>query len=111
MGAEHLVVLVTVGTPEAGLQLGRQLVEERLAACVQVLGAGTAIYRWQGQLYQDPQVQLIFKTTAAAWEHLQARIVELHTDDVPEILALPVADGWPPYLAWLSESVDASPGS
>jgi periplasmic divalent cation tolerance protein len=105
---EYLVVLVTVATADIGVQLGRQLVEERLAACVQVLGGGAAIYRWQGELYVDPQAQLIVKTTGSAWESLRRRIVELHADEVPEILALPVADGLPAYLSWLSESVSAS---
>jgi periplasmic divalent cation tolerance protein len=108
--AEYLVVLVTVATADIGVELGRQLVEERLAACVQVLGGGTAIYRWQGELYIDPQVQLVVKTTAPAWERLRQRIVELHADEVPEILALRMADGLPAYLSWLSESVSASAG-
>lgn len=108
MDAEYLVVLVTVAAEETGLQLGRQLVEEHLAACVQVLRSGTAIYRWQDQLYADPQAQLIIKTTASAWERLRRRIVELHSDEVPEILALPVMDGLPGYLSWLSESTAAS---
>lgn len=111
MNAEYLVVLVTVATAEAGAQLGRQLVEERLAACVQVLGGGTAIYRWQGELYADPQAQLIVKTTQAAWERLAARIVELHPDQVPEILALPVTAGLSAYLSWVSESTRAPGGS
>jgi periplasmic divalent cation tolerance protein len=104
MDAEYLVVLVTAATAEAGVELGRQLVEEGLAACVQVLRTGTAIYRWQGQLYVDPQAQLIIKTTRAVWERLAARVVELHADEVPEILALPVVDGLPAYLSWLAES-------
>ena len=103
--ADYLVVLVTVGSAEAGVALGRALVEERLAGCVQVIPGGTAIYRWQGQLYADPQAQLIVKTRRTAWPALCARIVELHGDEVPEILALPVADGLPAYLHWLDESV------
>jgi periplasmic divalent cation tolerance protein len=103
--AEYLVVLVTVPTADAGVQLGRQLVQERLAACVQVLGNGTAIYRWQGELHVDSQAQLIIKTTRAVWEPLRDRIAELHADEVPEILALPVQDGLPAYLSWLSESI------
>ena len=104
MEAEPLVVLTTVATPEAAAQLARRLVEERLAACVQVMPGGTATYRWQGALYEEAQTQLIIKTTNSAWERLRARIVELHSDAVPEILALPVTDGLPAYLAWLGES-------
>ena len=111
MSPEHIVVLVTISSADAGVQLGRQLVEERLAACVQVLPGGTTIYRWQGELYVEPQVQLVIKTTGAMWERLRARICELHPDQVPEILALPVTDGLPAYLSWLSESVDLQPAT
>ncbi len=101
--AEYLVVLVTVPSAEAGIALGRQLVTERQAGCVQVLPGGTAIYRWQGQLCVDPMTQLLIKTRRAAWPALRDRILELHSDEVPEILALPVADGLPAYLRWLDE--------
>ncbi len=103
----YLAVLVTVSDAKTGTDLGRALVEERLAGCVQVIPGGTAIYRWQGVLYTDPQAQLIIKTTRAAWPALQARIVELHGDEVPEILALPVVDGLPAFLRWMDEVVTA----
>jgi periplasmic divalent cation tolerance protein len=103
MNADYLVVLVTVADEAAGRALGRTLVEEELAACVQVLPGGRAIYRWQGTLYDDPQTQLIIKTRGAAWPTLRARIVALHADEVPEILALPVVDALPAYLSWLDE--------
>ena len=106
MSGHHLVVLVTIGDAVAGTALGRTLVEERLAACVQVIPGGMAIYRWQGELHSDPQAQLIIKTSVAAWPALQARILTLHADEVPEILALPVADGLPAYLRWLDDQSD-----
>jgi periplasmic divalent cation tolerance protein len=108
MDANYLVVLVTIADAEAGLTLGRTLVEEALAACVQVIPGGTAIYRWQGQLNTDAQVQLIIKTRRAVWPRLRERIVELHGDEVPEILVLPVVDGLPAYLRWLDE--ETTPG-
>jgi periplasmic divalent cation tolerance protein len=101
MDSDYLVVLVTIGDADAGIRLGQILVEDRLAACVQVLSGGVAIYRWQGELHTDPQAQLIIKTGLAAWPALQARILALHPDEVPEILALPVVDGLPAYLSWL----------
>ena len=104
MATDYLVVMVTVADAEAGVALGKALVAEGLAGCVQVIPGGTAIYRWQGQLRTDYQVQLFIKTPRAAWEALQARILELHGDEVPEILALPVLDGLPSYLQWLDES-------
>ena len=107
MQSDYLTVLVTVADPEAGVALGRTLVEEALAACVQVIPGGTAIYRWQGVLYADPQAQLIIKTTRASWSALQARILELHSDETPEIIALPITDGLPAYLRWMDEVVTA----
>jgi periplasmic divalent cation tolerance protein len=105
LDTEALVVFVTVANSEVALQLGRQLVEERLVACVQILPGGTAIYRWQGELFVDPQVQLIIKTAASSWERLRDRVLQLHADEVPEILALPVVDGLPAYLSWLDQSL------
>lgn len=102
--SDALVVLVTISEAAAALSLGRRVVEEGLAACVQVIPGGTAIYRWQGEIHSEPQAQLIIKTTTTAWPALQARIVALHTDEVPEILALPVTDGLPAYLAWLKDT-------
>ena len=110
MTDQHIVVLVTTESTDFGVQVGRQLVEEGLAACVQVVPGGTAIYRWRGQLKVERQAQLLIKTTGDAWEAVRARICELHPDEVPEVLALPVLDGLPAYLSWLSESVGA-PGS
>jgi len=111
MDAEFLVVLVTIADADAGVQLGRQLVEERLAACVQVLPGGVAIYRWQGELTVEPQTQLLIKTRADSWDRLKNRVVELHPDQVPEILALPVVSGLPSYLDWLSEATGTSQGA
>jgi periplasmic divalent cation tolerance protein len=105
MDSEYLVVFVTIPNSDAGVTLGRALVEEGLAACVQVIAGGTAIYRWQGQLYTDPQAQLIIKTRRTVWPALQERILDLHSDEVPEILALPVADGLPAYLRWMDSTV------
>jgi periplasmic divalent cation tolerance protein len=107
VGEELIVALVTVADAETGARLGRQLVEERLAACVQVIPGGTAIYRWAGEVHVDPQTQLIIKSARGRWPALRDRIVELHADDVPEILALPVVDGLPAYLAWAAEATSS----
>jgi periplasmic divalent cation tolerance protein len=108
---DYLVVLVTVADAEFGRVLGRALVEEGLAGCVQVIPGGTAIYRWQGELLSDPQAQLIVKTRAALWSQLRERILALHSDEVPELLALPVVNGLPAYLRWIDENTNAgAPG-
>jgi predicted alpha/beta superfamily hydrolase/uncharacterized protein involved in tolerance to divalent cations len=103
MSADYLVVLVTIPNAEDGMNLGQKLVEEELAACVQVIPGGMAIFRWLGKMHAEPQTQLLIKTRRGVWPALQSRILALHGDDVPEIVALPVADGLPAYLGWLDE--------
>jgi periplasmic divalent cation tolerance protein len=102
---DYLIVFVTVAEAEFGRVLGRTIVEEGLAGCVQVLPGGTAIYRWEGETHVDPTTQLIIKTRAAAWPALMERIAGLHSDEVPEILAVPVHNGLPAYLRWLDREV------
>jgi predicted alpha/beta superfamily hydrolase/uncharacterized protein involved in tolerance to divalent cations len=102
MNSEYLVVLVTIADADRGVALGRTLVEERLAACVQVIPGGAGIYRWEGEIHIDEQAQLVIKTTRAAWPALESRIQALHDDQVPEILALPVVDGLHSYLDWMA---------
>jgi len=95
------VVLVTVPDPETGHSLVRQMVQARLAACGSVVPGLTSIYRWKGEVHQDPESLVIFKTTTSVLEALKTRVVELHPYEVPEFLALPVADGHLPYLRWV----------
>jgi periplasmic divalent cation tolerance protein len=108
-GSEYLLVFVTAADAEFGRVLGRTLVEEGLAACVQVIPGGMAIYRWEGQTQVDAMTQLIVKTRAAKWPALMERIAGLHSDDVPEILAVPVQAGLPAYLRWMDEAAPVTP--
>lgn len=96
--------------PDAGsaARIARDLVEARLAACVSRVPGMTSTYRWQGQVREDVEVLLLIKTTAAAVEPLQARLVELHPYDVPELVALDISSGLPAYLDWLCDSVSVS---
>ena len=86
-------------------RIGRAMVEERLAACVNLLPAMTSLYRWEGQVEEATERQLVIKTTAGAVNALQERLADLHPYDVPEFLVLPVADGSDSYLSWLRASV------
>jgi periplasmic divalent cation tolerance protein len=105
----HLVVLSTVGTAEDAERIARELVERGLAACVNVLPAVTSIYRWKGKLEREERLLLI-KTRADRFAALRDALVALHPYEVPEVLALPVADGHAPYLQWLDASVRPDPG-
>jgi periplasmic divalent cation tolerance protein len=102
---EARVVLVTAPSPEVATALGRALVDERLAACVNVVPGLTSIYRWQGQREEASECLLVIKTDAARYAALERRVLELHPYSVPEILALPVDAGAPAYVEWLRESV------
>jgi periplasmic divalent cation tolerance protein len=81
------------------------LVEERMAACAQVLGPVSSTYRWQGRLERATEWYCHLKTTAARLPALQARIRELHPYEVPEIIAVPILQGDSDYLKWIEETV------
>lgn len=94
-------VLVTAPDAETAERLGRTVVEERLAACANLLPGVVSLFRWEGQMQREAEVLVILKTTRERLDALRARIVELHPYDVPEILALGVESGHDPYLEWV----------
>ncbi len=98
------VVLITVPTEEKAREIARTLVEEGLAACVNIVSGLTSIYRWQGQVVEDKELLLIVKTTTFRFPALRERVQSLHPYTVPEIIALPIAEGHKDYLDWLRES-------
>lgn len=102
---ETLVVLVTGPDRETLLRIGRVVVEERLAACANVLGGVVSIYRWEGDVQEEGEVLAILKTTRGRAEALQRRVVALHPYDEPEFLALPVERGSASYMQWVAASV------
>jgi periplasmic divalent cation tolerance protein len=99
------VVLVTAPSPDVGAALGRALVDERLAACVNVIPGLTSIYRWQGQREEASECLLVIKTDETRYAELERRVLELHPYTIPEVLALPVERGAPAYVEWLRDSV------
>ncbi len=105
----HLVVLITAGSVEEGQRIARSLVEERLAACANTVSPIESVYRWQGQVQHDQEVLLIVKTVASMLERLAARVKQLHSYEVPEIIALPIVAGADDYLQWIDEQTGPSP--
>jgi len=89
---------------ERATALARALVEDGLAACVNIVPGVRSIYRWEGKLQQDDEVLCLIKTRPAVFERARARILSLHPYEVPEILAFAVDDGSPAYLEWLQKS-------
>ncbi len=96
------LIYVTAPDAEAARSIGRAIVEERLAACANILPDMRSIYWWQGKLEEAREAVVILKTTAAAAERVIARVRTLHSYDVPCAIALPVAAGNPDYLAWIA---------
>jgi len=97
-----LVVFVTTPTAERAAELARALVEERLAACGNVVPGLRSIYRWEGKVHDEGEALLVLKTTRARFEALRERVLALHPYQVPEVIALPIEAGSAPYLAWIA---------
>jgi periplasmic divalent cation tolerance protein len=102
----HAVVLVAVGNRDEARTIAAALVEERLAACVQLLPI-ESLYVWEGKVVDDAEILLLVKTRVDAFERVRARVRELHSYEVPEIVMLDVAAGDQPYLDWIDGLVPA----
>jgi len=97
------IVLTTCPDKACGERIAAALVEEGLAACVNILPAMQSIYIWKGQIENATEHQLIIKSPVTRFSAIQDRIQALHPYELPEIIAVPVADGLPGYLAWLNK--------
>lgn len=100
-----LVVLMSAPDIDEARTIARALVEEKLAACCSIVTGVESIYRWEGAVETAGEVLAIIKTSSARFPDLERRIRELHSYDVPEILALPVIAGSENYLQWVVESL------
>jgi periplasmic divalent cation tolerance protein len=104
----RVVVLCTVGSADDAERIASAVVEEGLAACVNVVPGVVSIYRWRGDVHRDEEWLLVMKTTATRFEALRKAIVELHPYDVPEVIQLPIERGHGPYLEWIDATVSGS---
>ncbi|MEQ8615108.1 MAG: divalent-cation tolerance protein CutA [Lacipirellulaceae bacterium] len=102
---EFLQVMITAGTRAEAESIARVLVEKRLAACVQVSGPITSVYRWQEKIEQSEEWKLTAKTSPARFKELAAQTSELHSCDCPEIVATAISDGSKAYFEWLAEQL------
>ncbi len=103
---DKIVVLVMCGSRKEARKIARVLVERRLAACVNEIGAPVrSVYRWKGKVETAKEFLLVIKTTKRRFAGLRDAVRELHSYEVPEIVALPVAEGSEAYLNWIDESV------
>ena len=110
MRTPHLLcaILVTTGSEEQARSIARVLVGERLAACVNIIGPIRSVYRWRDAVEDEPEYLLLIKTRALLYGKVERRVRELHAYEVPEVLALKIDRGSPPYVQWLLESTGSS---
>lgn len=104
---EGVIVYITTATEEEARSIGRRLVEERLAACANVLPRIFSAYWWEGRVVEEPEALLLVKTTRQAVRPLMERVRALHRYTVPAISAIPIAQGNPAYMEWMAAEVRA----
>lgn len=103
--SERIVVLMTAGSRDEAEAIAGTLVQELLAACVNIIPGVISVYRWEGQIQRDQEWLLVAKSHSDILDQLIQRVTELHSYQVPEVLALPVTGGSPAYLRWLDSQV------
>ena len=107
MNSDYVVVLTTLPADADAEGFARMLVEERLAACVNLFPLMDSVYRWEGRVERETERQLQIKTSRERVNELWDRVRELHPYEVPEFLVLPIVDGNDAYLAWVREGTRA----
>lgn len=103
---EISLILVTAGTEEEAAKIGRTLVEEKLAACANIVPRIRSIYRWKGEIHDERESLVLIKTRTSMFHALKARVRELHSYEVPEITALPITHGLQEYLDWVIDETE-----
>ena len=106
MTADCRLIFCTCPDERTAGRMAEALVDERLAACANLLPGITSIYRWEGQIQRDPEVLLLIKTTTERVAALTERLRALHPYEIPEIIAVPVTEGLPDYLSWVTTCTD-----
>ena len=103
--SEYRIVLTTTDSREHAATIAQALVEQRLAACVNIVGAMNSVYRWKEKVEAAEEYLLLIKTTAAQFAAVRDTIRQLHSYDLPECISIIVDDGSAEYLAWLANNV------
>ena len=102
----YIVVLMTAPSKEEAVKIVRALLEERLIACANIIDPVSSFFWWKGKIEEEKEVLVIMKSDEKLFKKLSKRVRELHSYDVPEILALPIVDGSPSYLDWMKACLE-----
>ncbi|MEE8321915.1 MAG: divalent-cation tolerance protein CutA [Gammaproteobacteria bacterium] len=102
--AKHILVICTCPGPILAKQIAQDLVEKKLAACVNTFAGLHSYFRWGGKVDSAEEILLLIKTTPDRYQELEQRIKSLHPYELPEIIAVPISTGLPEYLAWIENS-------
>ncbi len=100
---DNIVVFVSTSTDEEAAQICRAIVKEGLVACANIVPHVRSIYRWKGEICDEGEVLMILKTRREKYKALEKRVQELHSYDVPEVIAIPIVEGSAAYLSWIRE--------
>ena len=99
----HIVIYITTGSISEAKKIGHTLVEEKLVACSNIISPIHSIYNWQGKICDDKEALIILKTKKKLFKQIVKKVEELHSYDVPEIIAMPIIEGSSKYLSWINE--------
>ena len=101
---QKFVTVLVTAPPDKVADIARTVVQEKLVACANILSGVRSIYAWEGDIHDDGESLMILKTRASLLEALRHRVIQIHPYDLPEVIALPIVGGHPPYLQWISDS-------
>ncbi|MCX5872422.1 MAG: divalent-cation tolerance protein CutA [Deltaproteobacteria bacterium] len=104
----YIICLVTLDTYENAVKIASILVEEKIAACANIVSPIRSIYRWQGKICDENEILMMMKTRHSLFERLKNRVKELHPYDVPEIISVKISEGLSEYLRWINDSTEVS---
>ena len=102
--SDHVVILCTCPDIDTATELANHLVDNGLAACVNLVPGLTSIYRWQGKREQGNEILLLIKTRTPRYQEVEDAIVSMHPYELPEVIAVPIAHGLPAYLSWIDNT-------
>ncbi len=101
----YSLILSTASSRDEAQSIARALVDRKLVACVNIVGPIESIYRWKGEVENTQEFMLLMKTESDRFDRIREAVKSLHSYEVPEVIQIPIENGWPAYLEWISESI------